>query len=77
MTMPDQQQQQAEIVHLGNVCEPCGEWWRTFYEEASILAPIVVEYNEVVFDFDCEECEGEDDGYTEGTDDADAGQTSG
>jgi len=73
MAVPDQQQQQAEIIHLGNVCRKCGEWWKAFYEEPSILAPMIVIYNEVPVD-GCEECEGEDDGYPAGTDGADAGQ---
>ena len=58
MALSDQLQQQAEIIHLGNVCRKCGEWWRVFYDDGSILAPMVAEYNEVPVD-DCEECEGE------------------
>ena len=61
--MPDQQQQQAETIHVGNVCQQCGEWWKEFYEDGSILAPIVVEYNEVTVN-ECEDCEGE--GYPDG-----------
>jgi hypothetical protein len=69
--VPDQQQQQAEIIHLGNVCQQCGEQWKAFYEDASILAPMVAEYNEVPVD-GCEECEGED--YPAGTDGTGTGQ---
>jgi len=70
--MPDQQQQQAEIIHVGNVCQQCGQQWKAFYEDGSILAPIVVEYNEVTVN-ECEDCEGEGEGesYPARTDGAD------
>ena len=61
--MPDQQQQQAETIHVGNVCQQCGQQWKAFYDDGSILAPIVVEYNEVTVN-ECEDCEGE--GYPDG-----------
>ena len=56
--MPDQEQQQAETIHVGNVCVTCGEQWKAFYDDGSILAPVAVEYNEVPVN-DCEECEGQ------------------
>jgi len=47
-----------EIIHVGNVCQPCAEDWRQIYRKQYEPHQVVVTCYETNPN-DCEECEGD------------------
>ena len=47
-----------EIIHVGNVCQPCAEDWRQVYRRHYRPNPVVVTCYETT-PGDCDDCEGD------------------